>query len=157
MRVVLDVLHALEIGVLRPQDGVVSEGGGQDDRVCNRQVEVKREPGRVERRSRVEVDHLRLHHVRRDSERFGLSSFSQNALEDLEEHEGGDDDAFGFLDGLCEDARVRAADEVLDPSGGVDDVHVRSSWSRSPEASIPFRLPRSSLMLRTGISSIRPP
>ncbi len=67
----------------------------------------------------------------------------------------GNDQRRYVLDPRGEEIRVRAVGEVLQPSGGIDDVRTRSG-ARPTSVSMPFRRPRASRRGRKGTNSIRP-
>ena len=101
-----------------------------------------------------ELDDTPLLHQRDGLKRLALASLLKDPLEDLVEAQGGNQQLACRLDRWGEEAHIRPVSEVLEPTGGIDDVQVRSS-SRGTSVRMPLRKPRIFLMGRTGISSMR--
>ena len=101
-----------------------------------------------------ELDDTPLLHQRDGLKRLALASLLKDPIEDLVEAQGGNQQLACRLDRWSEEAHVRPVSAVLQPTGGIDDVQVRSS-SRGTSVRMPLRKPRIFLMGRTGISSMR--
>jgi hypothetical protein len=86
--------------------------------------------------------------------RMSFATLLEYTLEHLINAKNGNDQIRDILDGWCKEIRIRPVSEVLKPSRGVYDVHIRSG-SRATVVSSPFRNPRISRTERKGINSMR--
>ncbi len=132
---VSDTFQALEVGILRPQLGVMGMGRSQDDAVGKRQLGLDTELSGFEREAIVKFNENTTAHRRNDVQSFLPADVPKHMAVDLEQAEGRNKERFLALDGFAEEGSVATTSQVFDPATRIDDVHKRSG-SRSSGGSV---------------------
>lgn len=154
----LDVLYAgdvLKVSILRPQRGVVSLCRRQHNAIGHWQLVIDGQLGCIECQCSIQLGHLSLSEHSDSLQRLSFPTLLKHTLEYLVDADRRNDQLINVLDSVSKEISIGAIGKILQPTGGIDDVHTRSSDSRSTEVSIPLRNPRDSSIGRTGIISIR--
>jgi len=88
-------------------------------------------------------------------QRLFFAALLQDPLANFKDDNRWNDELRLARDRRFKEAGVRPVGEILEPGGGIDQVHGRSA-SRGTRVSMPRKNPRIFFASRTGISSMRP-
>ena len=111
-----------EVMVLRPKLRLVEARGGEDDAVGHGQVFGPAPQGCRRRHVSIGVDDAALYHLGNATLGIGATALFVEALVDLVQRDGRNDERADVLDRRRETRGVRPVGEIFEAAGGVDDV-----------------------------------